>query len=79
LTPIDFDPETEGIQTQTDQWGNVIVDPYAPSPGRSDVLYDTTASDKIEGLGGNDTIIVTRGNGDCIPLDILFQAQPSII
>lgn len=33
LTPIDFDPDTEGIQTQKDEWGNIKTDSNLPSPG----------------------------------------------
>ena len=61
---IDFDPVQEGIQTQTDQWGNAITDPAQPDPGRNDVLYDTTATDRIEGRGGDDYIRSSRGGND---------------
>ncbi|MDA8338471.1 MAG: hypothetical protein M0Z70_04130, partial [Nitrospiraceae bacterium] len=44
LTPIDFDPTIEGIQTKTDVWGNVIVDPKNPYPNRNDMLYDTSGN-----------------------------------
>jgi Ca2+-binding RTX toxin-like protein len=52
LKPVDVDPVQEGIQTGTDQWGNLLVNPQLPDPGRSDALYDTTANDRIEGGGG---------------------------
>lgn len=66
LTPIDFDPNTEGIQTQTDQWGNIITDPSQPSYGRADDLNDTTGNDSIVGGAGDDNIRTIRGGSDRI-------------
>ncbi|MDA8338467.1 MAG: hypothetical protein M0Z70_04110 [Nitrospiraceae bacterium] len=63
LTPIDFDPTIEGIQTKTDVWGNVIVDPKNPYPNRNDMLYDTSGNDRIEGGGGED-YIEAKHSGD---------------
>jgi Ca2+-binding RTX toxin-like protein len=62
--PFDFDPNQEGIQSKNDEWGNVIPDTTKPDPGREDTLYDTTASDKIEGQGGDDCITSSRGGND---------------
>ncbi len=65
LTPIDFDPDTEGIQPHYDEWGNVLlVDPEQPDPGWYDVLHDTTGNDQIEGRDGNDIIYVNHGGDD---------------
>jgi Ca2+-binding RTX toxin-like protein len=65
LKPIDADPEEEGVQYSYDEWGNVKCTEESES-GRADTLYDTPESDKIEGLGGNDRIIVRHGNGDWV-------------
>jgi hypothetical protein len=65
LKPIDANPEEEGVQYSYDEWGNVICTNESES-GRADTLYDTTDSDKIEGLAGNDRIIVRHGNGDWV-------------
>ncbi len=64
LTPVDYDPVLEGIQTRNDQWGNVIADSNQPEPGRIDRLYDTTAGDRIEAGAGNDGIVSYRGGSD---------------
>jgi len=64
LTPIDFDSNEEGIQTQNDQWGNVITDPNSPETGRTDGLYDTTGNDQITAGEGNDVIVSCRGGND---------------
>jgi len=61
LSPMDFDPNTEGIQTQTDEWGNVIVDPNQPSPGRADTLFDTPGNDLIISGGGDDVVHSFKG------------------
>jgi Ca2+-binding RTX toxin-like protein len=61
LRPMDFDPNTEGIQTQTDEWGNVIVDPNQPSPGRADTLFDTPGNDLIISGGGDDVVHSFKG------------------
>lgn len=66
LTPIDFDPNTEGIQTQKDDWGNVRVDTTKPWEGRADTLYDTFGNDSIEGGAGDDIINTVRGGADWI-------------
>ncbi len=63
LTPVDFDPDAEGIQMQYDDWGNVIVS-NTPNPGRNDVLYDTTASDQIAAGDGDDEIISYHSGND---------------
>ena len=50
LTPIDFDPTIEGVQTETDGLDNVIVDPRNPYPNRNDMLYDSAGNDGISFL-----------------------------
>jgi hypothetical protein len=66
LTPVDFDPATEGIQEHYDEWGNVIVDPTKPDPGRADKIYDTFGNDQIVGGAGDDVINTARGGDDWI-------------
>lgn len=66
LTPVDFNPDEPGIQTQTDEWGNVITDSGQPSPGREDALSDTTANDLLNGGSGNDFIVSERGGSDLV-------------
>jgi Ca2+-binding RTX toxin-like protein len=76
LTPVDFDLGVEGIQTQTDELGNVIVDPNAPDPGRNDFLLDSAGDDWIKGLGGRDEIDAQQGGNDTLEggsgADILY-------
>ncbi len=62
LVPVDVDPNTAGIQTHTDQWGNIITDPSQPSPGRADVLFDTSGNDRIEVGDGDDILIGDNGD-----------------
>lgn len=66
LQPIDFDPNTAGVQTRTDDLGNVIVDASKPEPGRNDGFHDSAGNDLIKGLGGNDNIFSWRGGNDQI-------------
>jgi Ca2+-binding RTX toxin-like protein len=66
LTPVDFDPATEGIQTQTDEWGNVITDPNQPSPDRADTLFDTIGNDLILSGGGDDVVYSLKGGNNRI-------------
>jgi len=63
LEPQDFDPNTDGIQTQTDALGNVIVTAN-PEPDRNDVLNDSTGNDRIIAGGGNDILRGIRGGDD---------------
>lgn len=64
LAPKDFDLATAGVQAQSDELGNVIVDPNQPEPDRKDRLYDSTGNDNIKGFGGNDIIEASRGGDD---------------
>jgi Ca2+-binding RTX toxin-like protein len=63
--PKDFDAPPE-MQTQTDELGNIIVDPATPEPDRADTLNDSGANDLITSLGGNDVITASRGGDDSI-------------
>jgi hypothetical protein len=64
LTPIDFNPTEPGVQTQTDELGNVIVSGEA-MPGRADYLQDGAGNDHLLGLDGDDFLYAWRG-GDNI-------------
>ena len=61
LEPIDFDPNTAGVQTQTDDLGNIITDPNVPAANRADSLNGSVGADLIQSGGGDDT--VTAGAG----------------
>jgi len=63
LQPQDFDPDTPGIQTRTDELGNVIVTTN-PEPDRVDLLNDSTGNDRIIAVGGNDIVRGIRGGDD---------------
>jgi len=62
--PIDFDLVTEGIQSQTDDIGNIKTSD--PEPDRADTLYDSAGNDHIMSGGGKDRIYGTRGGDDLI-------------
>jgi Ca2+-binding RTX toxin-like protein len=64
--PLDMDPNTEGVQTQTDALGNLIIDPGQPEPGRKDTLFDSTGNDRLQGLGGQDILNAQRGGDDIL-------------
>jgi len=66
LAPKDFDPATDGAQTQKDELDNVIVNPGQVEANRDDVLYDSTGADDIQAKGGNDFIWAFRGGADRI-------------
>ena len=66
FTPVDFDPNTAGVQTQTDDLGNVITDSNQPEPNRADTLFDGTGDDLIQASGGDDVIDAFRGGADKI-------------
>ena len=65
LTPIDYDSSKDGVQMQTDNLNNIKCS-NAPMEGRSDLLYDDTGNERIEGAGGNDFIY--QGKGDDLVL-----------
>ncbi|HEY6281120.1 MAG TPA: calcium-binding protein [Burkholderiales bacterium] len=65
FAPFDFDPNTPGIQTQTDGLGNLITDPSQPGP-RDDTLNDSAGNDHIVSGGGKDVINDFRGGNDFI-------------
>lgn len=64
LTPVDFDPASEGIQSERDDLDNIIVDPDQPSLDRDDRLFDSSGNDLILAGGGDDTISADRGGDD---------------
>ena len=68
LAPKDFDPNTVGVQTQTDDLGNVILDETKPEPDRKDGLSDSAGNDLIQSFGGNDVIFSWRGGDDRIEM-----------
>ncbi|WP_139204271.1 calcium-binding protein [Azotobacter beijerinckii] len=64
--PIDQDPAQEGIQTATNELGNLIVDPNQAEPDREDTLYDSIDNDELNGHGGNDLLNAHRGGNDLL-------------
>ncbi len=64
LAPKDFDLATAGVQIQSDDLGNVIVDPVQPELNRVDLLYDSSGNDEIKSFGGDDRIEAYRGGDD---------------
>jgi Ca2+-binding RTX toxin-like protein len=64
LAPVDFNPAEPGVQTQSDDLGNVIVGGEA-EPGREDYLNDGAGNDHMMGLDGIDLLYASRG-GDNI-------------
>ncbi len=59
---------------QYDSLGNIITDPSSPSPNRADVLFDSAGNDRMEGRGGDDTIVASRGGDDWIKEKITRRA-----
>ncbi|WP_028895926.1 hypothetical protein [Syntrophorhabdus aromaticivorans] len=57
LAPLNDPPQYDAL-------GNVIVNPNVPSPGRNDILYDSSGNDRIEGRSGNDMIYGWQGGND---------------
>ena len=55
LAPIDFDPNTAGVQTQTDSLGNIKTDPNTPDTDQDDTLYDSAGNDYIYASDGDAT------------------------
>ena len=64
LEPIDTDPSEPGVQTASDELGNLLVSGAAP--GRADHLYDSAGADLIQAGGGADRIDASRGGADRI-------------
>jgi VCBS repeat-containing protein len=64
LAPHDFDAAAPGVQTRTDDLGNIIVDPDRPEANRADQLFDSAGNDVIQSFGGTDTIDAFRGGDD---------------
>ncbi|NOT12977.1 MAG: hypothetical protein HOP23_14270 [Methylococcaceae bacterium] len=66
LSPIDFDLNVSGIQTQVDDLGNIKTASNKPEANRADKLYDSTGSDRLQGLGGQDVLDAKRGGDDIL-------------
>jgi Ca2+-binding RTX toxin-like protein len=66
LKPKDFDLVTDGVQSQTDDLGNTVVDPSQADADRADILFDSDGNDHIVSGGGNDTVLANRGGDDFI-------------
>ena len=66
LAFLDVDPTAAGLQTGTDDLGNILRDPNQEEPGKADVFYDSTGNDLIFSGGGNDILAAIRGGSDVI-------------
>ncbi len=80
LAPKDFDLGTPGVQTQTDEWGNLILaEPEVPAEDREDFLNDTTGNDHLTGLGGSDILNGLRQGDDVFEggegRDVIYAGQ----
>ncbi|MNZ13767.1 Bifunctional hemolysin/adenylate cyclase precursor [compost metagenome] len=64
LKPIDFDPETDGIQYDYDDLDNIKTSD--PDPDRDDFLFDSAGNDAITSGGGGDQVYAFRGGSDII-------------
>ncbi len=47
-------------------WGNVVVDPNTPEPGRADDITDTSVSNLIQTGGGNDRVYSKNGGDNVV-------------
>ena len=65
FSPVDADPDEEGIQYSYDDLGNVVTDPGSPED-REDTLYDSEGNDFISSGAGNDAIFLERGGDDVV-------------
>jgi len=68
LAPVDFDPDRTDVQIRYDDLGNVITDPGIAEVGRRDVVYDSSAADRIATGGGDDNVYRKRGGDDVVDL-----------
>jgi len=62
LAPLDMDATLGGVQTATDDLGNLVTDPNQPAPGRNDTLRGSSGDELLQGLGGDDVIFAGAGN-----------------
>ena len=65
FSPVDADPDEEGIQYSYDDLGNVVTDPGSPED-REDTLYDSEGNDFISSGAGNDAIFLGHGGDDVV-------------
>ena len=64
LAAIDTDPVAAGLQTGTDDLGNVLTSATQADPGRADTLYDSAGNDLLQGRDGADNLVASRGGDD---------------
>lgn len=62
--PKDLNEQMPGIQSGTDEYGNLIGNGPGTDPNKADILHDTPDNDRIFGLGGDDIIYAGRGGDD---------------
>ncbi|MDY0399060.1 MAG: calcium-binding protein, partial [Desulfuromonas thiophila] len=66
MSPVDADPDQEGMQYSYDDLGNVVTDDNSET--RDDILYDSSANDTIISGEGDDTVYLNRGGEDVVEL-----------
>jgi Ca2+-binding RTX toxin-like protein len=66
LEPLDTDLTQDGVQSETDEFGNIKLDPSKPKPDQVDSLNDSPGNDHIMSGGGDDTIVALRGGNDLV-------------
>ncbi|MCE1242905.1 calcium-binding protein [Oryzomicrobium sp.] len=65
LQPINYGSDTNP-QYHMDEFGNLVVDPASPAPGRNDTLYGSSGNDLIQAGGGTNLVRATQGGNDTV-------------
>jgi Ca2+-binding RTX toxin-like protein len=66
LAPLDTNPEEDGVQAASDEWGNTKTNPGEAKPDQADSFNDSPGNDHIDSKGGDDTVNAFRGGDDLI-------------
>ncbi len=70
MAPVDFDSNTDGVQTKTDSLDNIITEADKPDVGRYDSLNGSGGNDIIAGKAGSDILNAKEGD------DLLYADSP---
>ncbi|MEW5891365.1 MAG: M10 family metallopeptidase C-terminal domain-containing protein, partial [Pseudomonadota bacterium] len=65
LEPLDADPGTPGVQTTTDDLGNIVLSAN-PAVGQADSVNDSAGNDQVATGEGDDVVNAFRGGDDRI-------------
>ncbi|MFM7272610.1 MAG: calcium-binding protein, partial [Gammaproteobacteria bacterium] len=63
LAVLDTDPASPGLQSGTDELGNLLTDPATPE-FRDDQLFGSAGGDRLLGGGGADRLLARGGNDE---------------